>query len=249
VSSATELLVCAATTRELSAFGPDAAAADLSQERFFRHGARVSYLLTGVGIPSTYRHLLPLLARGQCRPGRILNLGIAGAYPGSGLRIGDIVMADSEVFGDLGFELPEPPGFRPVAEAPFGGFYAAPLALYPDPAFRGAAAAAAAGLRRRCRIARGCTVNTCTGSDATGRLREGIFQAGFETMEGAAVAQIGGDLGIPVCELRAISNIAARRDMRPENVARALENLGRYLAACREDRVPAPPASAAEEDE
>ncbi len=52
-------------------------------------------------------------------------------------------------------------------------------------------------------------------------------------MEGAAIAQIGQQEGIPVCELRAISNIAAHRDMRPDNIALALTNLRTYLQACR----------------
>jgi len=157
----------------------------------------------------------------------LLNIGIAGAYPGSDIAVGDIVLADGEVFGDIGFELPAPPYFRPLAESEFGkDFYAAPLATIRPAAF----AAAPPGIRVH--VARGCTVNACAGTDATGERRARLFGAGFETMEGAAVAQVGRMSGIPVCEIRAISNLAARRDMRPENIRLALENLARYLAAC-----------------
>ena len=200
-----DLLVCAATEMELQT-------AEGLGEGF----------VTGVAIPAALAGTLDVLRR--VRPVRLLNVGIAGAYPGSGLVIGDIVLGTSEVYGDVGFELPEPPGFRPVSEALWGAFYRDPLPLALFPEFVGAA------------TGRGCTVNACAGTDATGRLRESLFGASFETMEGAAVAQAGQALGIPVCEIRAVSNVAARRDMRPENIRLALDRLREYLTACWEGR-------------
>ncbi len=192
-------LICAATEEELRAHGGGA-----------RAGARL--LVTGVGIPCALATVLQAAARE--RPARILNIGIAGAYPGSALSIGGIVTADSEVYGDLGFELPEPPGFRPLQESPFGAFYQKPFSLLPLP---------------NAAIGRGCTVNACTGTDATGRLREMTFGAKFETMEGAAVAHAGSLLGIPVSEVRAISNVAGHRDMQPDNIRLALDSLARFV--------------------
>ena len=197
-----DLLVCAATEMELRVAG----------------GLYQSFE-TGVGIPQSLARTLE--AAGRERPSRLLNVGIAGAYPGSGLAVGDIVIGTSEVYGDVGFELPESPAFRHVGEAVWGVFYRDPLPLVVFPEFVGALAG------------RGCTVNACTGTDATGRLREALFGAAFETMEGAAVAQAGQILGVPVCEVRAISNVAGRRDMRPENVRLALDRLSEYLEACR----------------
>jgi futalosine hydrolase len=97
--------------------------------------------------------------------------------------------------------------------------YGSPLPLTLEP-FRGLAVL---------RSARGCTVNTCTGTAETGLRREALTGAGFETMEGAAAALAGAELGIPVCELRAISNIASTRDFRPGNAKKALDNLGEYM--------------------
>lgn len=195
------LLVCAATAFEIDAFAP-------------RPGC--VRRVTGVGIPATFAGLVlaaPL-------PDLILNIGIAGAYPDTGLAIGDVAAGLDDLYGDIGFELPEPPGFRPIAESAFGAFYAAPFPLV-QPAFvvRGAPAR------------RGCTVNACTGTRATGLYRRDRFGASFETMEGAAVAQIGQAAGVPVCALRAISNCAADREMHPENIARALESLRNHLDA------------------
>ena len=196
-----KLLICAATERELTAFGVPSDGVEI--------------LVTGVGIPLALARTLEAL--GRVRPARVLNIGIAGAYPGSGLVIGDVVMGASEVYGDVGFELPEAPGFRFVGEAEWGTFYREPLELSQFAEF--------ADLPVR----PGCTVNSCTGTEETGLRREKLFGAAFETMEGAAVAQAGATLGIPVCEIRAISNFASRRDMRPENITLALDHLREYF--------------------
>jgi len=202
-----DLLVCAATEMELRAFGPR------------REEAGQDAFLTGVGIPVALAQTLWVARR--LRPARLLNIGIAGAYPGSGLSVGDIVIGTEEVYGDVGFEMPEEPGFRHIRESPWGASYQEPMGLTVFPEFAGA------------REGRGCTVNVCTGTKATGRLRERLFDAAFETMEGAAVAQAGYILEVPVCEVRAISNIASDRDMRPENIRIALDALAAYFQECR----------------
>ena len=193
---------------ELQAFGPRSE--EVGQDSF----------LTGVGVPVALAQTL--LVAGRLRPARILNIGIAGAYPGSGLAIGDIIVGTSEVYGDVGFELPKEPRFRHISESPWGAPYQEPVTLTVFPEFAGA------------REGRGCTVNACTGTEATGRLRERLFGAAFETMEGAAVAYAAYRLFTPVCEIRAISNIASDRDMRPENIKLALDSLRSYLQQCRE---------------
>ncbi|MDQ2688337.1 MAG: futalosine hydrolase [Armatimonadota bacterium] len=212
------LLVCAATLMELRTFAPALAEEEL--ERGVVRQENALLLVTGVGIPSALVTVLQTCLRE--RPARILNIGIAGAYPGSKLAIGDIVMAESEVYGDVGMELPAAPGFQPLRETPWGASYATPFPLASDPHFTGD------------RTAPGCTVNACAGTDETGRRRAQQFGAAFETMEGAAVAQVGQTLGIPVCEIRAISNFAAHRDMRPENIRLALRRLADFLKTCRE---------------
>jgi futalosine hydrolase len=184
----------------------------------------LAYAVTGVGIPMTLMSLPGILT--AWRPGLVLNIGIAGAYPAAGLGIGDIVLARSEVFGDVGFELPEAPGFTSVAEAPFGGSYRKlPMAI------PGAFQLSSDGFSFAETDA--CTVNTCTGTLATGQMRERLFGVGIETMEGAAVALACKAAGVPVCELRAISNIAADRSITPDSIRLALVRLKDYLGACR----------------
>lgn len=198
------VLVCAATDFELAAWGtPD---------------SDTFCLVSGVGIPATYAALPSAIERHQ--PKRLINIGIAGAYPETGLQIGDIVVGESDVFGDIGFELPETPYFQPIQESTFGTFYAT-VALQIPEEFGTAS------------LGRGCTVSTCTGQLATGTRRRDQFNASFETMEGAAVGQIGASYQLEVVQIRAISNIAADRDMQRENILRSVNNLTFYLRSLR----------------
>ena len=222
----TTLLVCAATRAELGAFGAQGEVPALDEATGWSRSDDVVYAVTGVGIPETLFRLLPLAQR--LRPRCILNIGIAGAYPGSGLTIGDVVRVEAELFGDIGFELPEDPGFRPVGSTDLGSiFYGEPMRL----SLRPEAEPGLSGITPQ--IGVGCTVNCCAGADVTGIRRNQQFGARIETMEGAAVALVGRMLDITVHEVRAISNIAARRDMRPENITLAIRRLHAYLAACR----------------
>lgn len=211
------VLVCAATARELSVGGIRPDGGDIPPNA---PGSRI-FAVTGVGIPMTLARLAPLIA--SLRPALIVNVGIAGAYPGSGLAVGDLVAGESEVFGDIGMELPGPEAFLPLGGMPWADpEYREPLPLTLAPFHR-------PGHFPRLRAGRGCTVNACAGRRETGELRRRLFGADFESMEGAAAALAGSLAGIPVAEVRAISNIAAERDMRPANVDRALENLGAFL--------------------
>lgn len=218
------ILFCAATRMELeTVWRPgDGAFPDADPARL--PGPVVAHAaVTGVGIPATLLALPPLLAR--LRPRVVVTTGIAGAYPGAPLGIGDLVLGTSETFADLGMELPDEEGFRPLWKFPFGAAHpdvlplAVPEALRAWPELRAGA---------------GATVNACTGTDSTGAQRRRATGADFETMEGAAVALACKAAGIPVVQVRAVSNPAAHRDMRPEHVARALENLETFWARRRE---------------
>jgi futalosine hydrolase len=218
------ILLCAATRMELDAcLGPLGEAFDVlpaGPRPWTRRRGRVLLAVTGPGIPLTLARLLPLAAAE--RPSALVDIGIAGAYAGSGLSIGDLAAGESEQFGDLGMETPGPEAFLPIAGFPWSDpLYARPLPLSLEPLGK------AEGLKR----ARGCTVNACTGTAATGARRRSRTGADFEAMEGAAAALAGAEAGVPVAEVRAISNLAADRDMRPEHIGAALRALGGFVSA------------------
>ena len=198
------ILICAATEFELDCF-PDVEG--------------VVKAVTGVGVPATLALLPPLLER--LRPTLAVNVGIAGAYPETGLKIGDVVLGEREVFGDLGFELPGG-GFTPLQDSPFGAWYE-PLTLFVPDFFDDTSLL----------LGLGVTVNVCTGTLATGVRRRDRFGASFETMEGAAFALACRSAGVPGVEVRAISNLAAERDMRPENIKISLASLAEFLVRNR----------------
>ncbi len=255
----TDLLVCAATWMELRAWWPRDEDLTRLDEGQLAYSAQRAFFVTGVGIPAALARMLGVLK--QVRPARILNIGIAGAYPDSGLDIGDIVIGTSEVYGDVGFELPPDapadkfafkggaqvtdPGaaqsaasdpapsarFQSIQTSAFAGaLYAEPLPLVADTLVLSESAgyAVQTGL--------GCTVNMCAGTEQTGRMRRQLFDAHFESMEGASVAQAGLLANVPVSEIRAISNIASTRDMRPDNIRLAIANLRDYLQLCKLSR-------------
>jgi futalosine hydrolase len=219
-------LVCAATRQELEPLFAAVSAAALEGDTLWRlpggHAA-----VTGVGTPLT---LLRLGARVRAlAPGFVVNVGIAGAYPGAGLEVGDVVFGTSEVFADLGMEVPGEERFRPLSAFPFAdALHRQPLPLCVPQGIGERAGPPAV------RLAAGATVNTCAGTQETGSLRRARWDAGFESMEGAACALVGVEHALPVVEIRAVSNVAGWRDMRPENVERAMRALGLFWREHRE---------------
>jgi futalosine hydrolase len=149
-------------------------------------------VVTGVGAVNAAYALTRAIERE--RPEAIIVCGIGGAYPESGLTIGDVVCAESECYGDLGASSPD--GFLdmralgfPVVPGEPPIYNTLPMQIFPAP--------------RRVPFV---TLNTCTGTDVRARVQL------VENMEGAAVAHVAALAGIPVGEIRGISNMVGRRD-------------------------------------
>lgn len=133
--------------------------------------------------------------------------------PPSGAPLGSVVVASAIVAADLGAQTPD--GFVPITELGFGR-----VAHHPDPALVEAVAAAAGGA-----VGTVVTVSTVTGSAArTAELAERHPGVLAEAMEGFGVAEAAAAHGVPVLELRTISNAVGPRD-------RAAWRIGDALAA------------------
>ncbi|MFZ6768119.1 hypothetical protein ACO0LM_13745 [Undibacterium sp. Di26W] len=74
----------------------------------------VSTIISGVGLSATAHATTKLIC--QQKPDMLIMAGIAGAYPHSGLKIGDVCLVAAEVEGDLGFFTPA--GFVHLAHLP-----------------------------------------------------------------------------------------------------------------------------------
>jgi futalosine hydrolase len=181
------ILLCVATDFE----------AALLRERLNNQpGIRI--IETGIG-PVNAAHAVTV-AIIQQRPDRIVVCGVGGAYPSSGLRIGDVICADTEVYGDLGAQTPA--GFLdmkmlgfPVVAQPVRLFNELPMQVFPT--------------GRRGRFV---TVSTCTGTGLDAREIETRTGGVVENMEGAAAVHVAHLHAVPIGEVRAISNIVTDRD-------------------------------------
>jgi futalosine hydrolase len=151
-------------------------------------------------------------------PGHVYSIGVAGAYPGSGLSIGDVAFAENEFYGDegivteSGFHTIDAIGIPLVSVGGKDYYNQFPLVvpeIFRDSRFRG----------------NFVSVSACTGTRAGAVEMERRFNAICENMEGAAVAHVCALNDIPVSEVRGISNIVGNRDARP------LESSGIRLAS------------------
>jgi futalosine hydrolase len=183
-----DLLLCVATEFEGA----------LLRERFDGSHPSIAVVRTGVG-PVNAAHAVTLfVAEHGARA--IVVCGVGGAYPASGLHVGDVVCAASECYGDLGatsragFLDMKALGF-PVVEAPTPLFNEIPMQVFP--------------LERRVPFV---TVSSCTGTDVVARDLERRTAGAVESMEGAAIAHVAHLHGVPVGEVRGISNIVTNRD-------------------------------------
>jgi len=71
-------------------------------------------IVSGVGLTATAHATLRAIY--EYEPDMLIMAGIAGAYPHSSFKVGDVALVESEVEGDLGFFTPD--GFTHLAHLP-----------------------------------------------------------------------------------------------------------------------------------
>ncbi|WP_038042853.1 futalosine hydrolase [Thermus tengchongensis] len=181
------------------------------------------YLETGIGKVNA---TLTLAAwAGQNPVEKALLFGIAGAYPGTGLAPGAVVLVGEEVEADLGLRAGlEPLGFPALQVGERRYYNRFPL----DPGLT-QELAQALGLKVVVGLTRDLVSEGPEEAEALARQ----WGAQVESMEGAAFARACLALGVRGAELRAISNPAGVRDKRAWRVREAVgaleEALGRIL--------------------
>ncbi|MFD3568173.1 futalosine hydrolase [Streptomyces sp. NPDC058667] len=149
----------------------------------------------------------------------IVSAGIAGGFP-SRAPVGSVVVSASIVAADLGAETPD--GYLAVEELGFGrSAHPVPEAL----TGRIAAVLGAGGLPHT--VGPVLTVSTVTGTARrAAALAERRPGAVAEAMEGFGVAEAAAAYGVPVVEIRAVSNAVGPRDRTAWRIGEALESLG-----------------------
>jgi futalosine hydrolase len=186
--------------------------------------SRFPVLATGIGAVNTAQALATYFAT-RVKPSLVIQTGIAGAYVPAGLPVGSVVLADTEIYGDLGVLTVE--GWKPmeaigipVVEARDGQparFNSFPL--------DGKLVARASGIGGTLIARTGpfLTLSAVTGVRTIGDEMHARFGALCESMEGAAAAHVCTMNDVPFLEVRGISNLVEDRDRSKWRITEAAE--------------------------
>lgn len=161
----------------------------------------------GIGAMLMAMQLTRILA--EQRPEAVILCGCGGSYPASGLGIGDLALASSEIYGDCGVTTNT--GFIPLEQlnipqqahlAPlFQQSYNLDTPLYKQ----------AVQVLPQARCGPFVTVNNCSGTPDLSRQLQQQTAGICENMEGAAAAQVCAEFSCPLLEVRGISNPTGTR--------------------------------------
>ena len=192
-------------------------------------GRELILAVTGIGKVNASSVLTALLER--FTPEMVINVGCGGAFPGSGLAVGDLAIATSETCADEGVQTPE--GWRgldligiPVYQGRGERIYNT-IVLPPDLADGAMALAEEHGFPGV--AGPFLTVSTCSGTSSQGALLLARFPGICENMEGAALAQVALIYGVPLLEVRGISNMVEDRDPTRWDLKGAVAQAQRFL--------------------
>ncbi len=182
-------------------------------------------LLVETGVGKVNAAVATTLAIEKWKPSFLLLIGVAGAMPSSGLKPLDIAVATEEIYGDEGCMTQEGWLTPQDMDTPYltterGLFYHRFPLLAPQ----------------ELDLPRGpfITLSAITGTASRARELEILFPGALcENMEGAAVAQVALHYGIPLMEIRAMSNTAGPRQRHLWKIQEACQTLGALL----QDRV------------
>ena len=178
-------------------------------------GHKIYLSHSGIGKAAAAATAITMLSNN--RPDALWLFGCGGAYPGSGLAVGDLALASAEIFGDEGVATAK--GFRdlagmklPMRETAGQFFNSWPIDQKLHDWARPLLAEHAEKTNSSLCSGPFVTVSTCTGT--TAKATEIVHRTGgiCENMEGAAVALACQQLSVPLLEVRGISNLVEDRD-------------------------------------
>ncbi|MCK4536605.1 MAG: futalosine hydrolase [Desulfuromonadales bacterium] len=164
------------------------------------------------------------------QPKALWLFGCGGAFPGSELEIGDIALAECEIFGDEGVQTPL--GFQDLEEMGLpmrndvrGIVYNRwpvddELTTWAEPLLN----KYAGGTERKLATGPFVTVSTCTGTTARGIELAARTGGICENMEGAGASLACRQTGVPFLEVRGISNLVEDRDPARWDLARGMRS-------------------------
>jgi len=194
------------------------------------HGLNAVFVNSGIGKVNA-AHAATLLIT-HYAPAVIINFGIGGAYPSSGLAKGDVAIATAEVNADEGILLKDglltydTIGFPLVKRGRRSWFNEFSLPGTGHARTVSGLQRALGGISPLFQVVAGpfATVSACSGTAKRGREIEKRYGVICESMEGSAVAQICAINAMPLFEIRGISNIVEDRDREKWDIDAAAGN-------------------------
>lgn len=210
------LLLTAATDFEMAAF---VRACPVSQG--------VATLVTGVGPVETAVRLSAFLAAAATPPTAVVNFGVAGAYVVDGKEhatLLDICLAEREVLADLGICVQD------EVHQLRGGAFELLECLKLDATLLGRASRMLAAAQISHTIGVFATVSCVSGTQKRGEMIARQHQAICENMEGFAAAMACRHFGVPLLELRCISNLVEDRNRQNWQLSKACNRCGEVAA-------------------
>ena len=155
----------------------------------------------------------------------IINIGVGGAYPGSGLKIGDVAIASKEIYGDEGVITSK--GWDSLKKIGIPLVLDGKKKCFNEFLLNNSLLIKSAQLLTK--SGPFITVSSTTGTRKRAIELEKRFDAICENMEGAAIAQVCTIYKIPMLEIRGISNKVGERDKRKWDLGLASENCQKLL--------------------
>lgn len=196
------LLLCAATSAEINP------TIEVVKQTGLQ---KVEVLITGVGLMAATYALTKYLC--SHKPGLVIQAGVSGSFD-PGLNIGNVVAVEKDAVGDEGVW--EEGRFKNLSQLGFintgtdnEGWLMNPHSVLKEIQLPRVAAV---------------TVNTITTDKKIIAHYQNIGTA-VESMEGAALHFVCGQLQVPFLQLRAISNFVGERDKKAWNLPLAIANL------------------------
>ncbi len=199
-----QILLLSATEQEIKPFSDANTGTDI--------------LVSGVGVPAAMYHLQKRMQ--QIDYDLIIQAGIAGTF-NSGVRLGQVVLVKQDTFADLGAE--EKDNFIPLFESgladknefPFtNGWLVNNIKMMQQTTLE---------------VVSAVTVNKVSDSLLQKQQLVKHFNAGIESMEGAALHYICLQENIPFLQLRSVSNLVGERDKTKWKMKEAIDNLNTEL--------------------
>lgn len=189
---------------------------------------QISAVQTGIGKVNSAHAATKVIE--YIKPEVIINIGIGGAYPDSGLNKKDIAICTKEIYGDEGLE-EENGRFSSMEKMNFPLLVKGDRCFYNEFALNSTLANHVEEIlsnnfvSKKIKTGSFITLSSCTTSIKRASYLETKHKGICENMEGAAIAHVCAMYDVELIEIRSISNIVENRDRAKWDIPGALKTL------------------------